>query len=422
MFLKKKKGLWKSLFPTAAVFIPFLLWCSLGWLLPQKLTLVEGQNMEIFSRLPISARVEESVGVLGVKTKPLADQLHLELGTAITAEPKGVGSTKVTFYLCNALPLKTVQAQVLPKKELVPVGQTVGVTMDTKGLLVLGIGFVDGENQQVHEPSRNVLQTGDLILQADGKELENKEAFLQAVEKSNGKTMTLLLERKGKEKEVKITPAFSAADKTYRLGIWIRDSIQGIGTVTFYDPSDGYFGALGHGVYDVDTGELMIIREGALLSSDLSQVVKGEKGNPGELTGTVEVAEKLGKIEKNTEVGIYGHMNQNVFDEEAIPIATLDEVKKGEAVLLSDLEGDGVRPYTIQIQSIDRNGGKNHKDMTIKVTDKRLLQKTGGIVQGMSGSPVLQNGKLIGAVTYVMVNDPTKGYGTSIETMLQEQT
>lgn len=422
MFLKKKKGLWKSLFPTAAVFIPFLLWCSLGWLLPQKLTLVEGQNLEIFSRLPISARAEESVGVLGVKTKPLADQLHLELGTAITAEPKGVGSTKVTFYLCNALPLKTVQAQVLPKKELVPVGQTVGVTMDTKGLLVLGIGFVDGENQQVYEPSRNVLQTGDLILQADGKELENKEAFLQAVEKSNGKTMTLLLERKGKEKEVKITPAFSTADKTYRLGIWIRDSIQGIGTVTFYDPSDGYFGALGHGVYDVDTGGLMIIREGALLSSDLSQVVKGEKGNPGELTGTVEVAEKLGKIEKNTEVGIYGHMNQNVFDGEAIPIATLDEVKKGEAVLLSDLEGDGVRPYTIQIQSIDRNGGKNHKDMTIKITDKRLLQKTGGIVQGMSGSPVLQNGKLIGAVTYVMVNDPTKGYGTSIETMLQEQT
>ena len=187
MFLKKKKGLWKSLFPTAAVFIPFLLWCSLGWLLPQKLTLVEGQNLEIFSMLPISARAEESVGVLGVKTKPLADQLHLELGTAITAEPKGVGSTKVTFYLCNALPLKTVQAQVLPKKELVPVGQTVGVTMDTKGLLVLGIGFVDGENQQVHEPSRNVLQTGDLILQADGKELENKEAFLRLWKKATEK-------------------------------------------------------------------------------------------------------------------------------------------------------------------------------------------------------------------------------------------
>ena len=307
---------------------------------------------------------------------------------------------------------------MLPQTQLVPVGKTVGVTMDTKGLLVLGTGFVGGEGNQVSEPSKGVLQTGDLILEANGKSLENKEAFLDAVESSGGQKMKLLLERKGMQKEVEITPAFSVADGAYKLGVWVRDSIQGIGTVTYYDPVSGTFGALGHGVYDVDTGGLMVIREGSLVSAELTDIVKGEKGEPGELTGKVQMEEKLGTIAENTEVGIYGMTDGVAFDGKAYPVAASDEIQKGKAFLLSDLEGGGVQPYEISIESIDRSGGKNHKDMTIKITDETLLELTGGIVQGMSGSPIIQNGKLIGAVTYVMVNDPTKGYGTCMESML----
>ncbi|MGN0136438.1 SpoIVB peptidase [Anaerotignum sp.] len=311
---------------------------------------------------------------------------------------------------------QTVQAS--EQRELVPVGQTVGVTMDTKGLLVLGTGFVNGADNETYEPSKGVLKIGDLILKADGESMENKEAFLEAVESSGGETMKLLLERNGRQKEVKITPVFSAADNAFKIGVWIRDSIQGIGTVTYYDPASGTFGALGHGVYDVDTDELMTIREGSLVDADLTEIVKGQKGTAGELMGKVNREEKLAHIEKNTEVGIYGMAEEEVFAGQAIPVAAADEVKKGKAVLLSDLEGGKVKEYALEIESIDRNGGKSNKDMTIRITDERLLHLTGGIVQGMSGSPILQDGKLVGAVTHVMLNEPAKGYGTFIETML----
>lgn len=326
------------------------------------------------------------------------------------------------FPLTAVLILLSVSPQTalaaLPR-ELVPVGQTVGVTMDTEGLLVLGTGMVAGEKNETLEPCKGILQAGDRILKANGKVLENKEAFLDAVENSGGGKMTLLLERDGRKKEVEVTPVFSAADQAYKIGAWVRDSIQGIGTVTYYDPNNDTFGALGHGVYDVDTGELMVIREGALVSAELTEIVKGQKGTAGELTGKVDLQDKIAGIERNTEVGIFGSDCNAVFSHETIPVAKTEEIKKGEAVLLSDLEGGEVKAYAIQIERIDRDGAKAHKDMTIRITDERLLKLTGGIVQGMSGSPILQDGKLIGVVTYVMVNEPAKGYGTFMETMLE---
>lgn len=182
-------------------------------------------------------------------------------------------------------------------------------------------------------------------------------------------------------------------------------------------PENGTFGALGHGVYDVDTDDLMVIHGGSVVDTTLTEIVKGEKGAAGELIGQVEMQEKLAAIEKNTETGIYGKAAAGVFAGESYPVATKAEVKKGAAVLLSDLEGKDVQAYAIEIESLEKNGGRQHKDMNIRIMDERLLALTGGIVQGMSGSPILQDGKLVGAVTHVTLADPTKGYGIFMENM-----
>lgn len=417
MWLKKEKKC-RFFVPVAAVLIPTLLWCSVSWLLPDDLTLIEGEKTEIATQLPISAKTEESVNVLGVTTKPLADAFHLELGSSIMANPIQVGTTKVTFYLCNALPIKTIEATVIPKITLVPVGKTVGVSLDTKGLLVLGTGQVCVEGNETVEPCKGVLKTGDLLLKANGKELVNKETFIDVVNESKGEGIDVLLERKGSQKRVTIKPVYSQGEQAFKLGVWVRDSIQGIGTITFFDPKNNHFGALGHGVYDVDTGELMVIKNGSIIPSQLTDIIKGEKGEPGELAGIIQRGESLGEVTKNTEVGIYGTLDEpNAFQGTALPIALKQEIKIGKAEILSNIEGEKIDKFEIEIESIGKGSGK---DMMIRVTDKRLLEKTGGIVQGMSGSPIIQNGQLIGAVTHVLVNDPERGYGTFIETMLQE--
>ena len=312
--------------------------------------------------------------------------------------------------LCLVLGMQTVYGA----EQLVPVGRTVGVTLDMQGLLVLGTGNVDG----INTPSKGILQAGDHLLEANGQILENKEVLIEVVEESAGEPVALLLKRKGREYNVLVEPVFSNVDDAYKMGVWIRDSIQGIGTVTCYDPATEEFCALGHGVYDVDTDTLMEIREGSLVHAELTEIIKGQTGKAGELTGTIHLEEKFAKIEKNTEKGIFGRGQGACFAGKSVPAAMSSEVKKGKAVILSDLEGGKVREYEIKIEDIRKNGGRECKDMVIRITDERLLQLTGGIIQGMSGSPILQNGKLVGAVTHVLVNDPTRGYGIFIENML----
>ena len=315
---------------------------------------------------------------------------------------------------CICFSVQTAQAA----QELIPSGRTVGVTMDTKGLLVLGTGSVNGEQKKDFAPCKGILQTGDLILEANGQFMENKEMLVEAVEKSEGKAVSLLVERNGRERELSVLPVFSAADGSYKIGAWIRDSIQGIGTVTYIDPNSGSFGALGHGVYDADTDMLMDIRGGSLTAAELTGIVKGQKGKAGELTGKIDLQEKIGVVEENTETGIFGTAEELFLAGEALPVANRNEIRKGKAEILSDLEGKGVCSYEIEIEGLGKKESRNHKDMTIRITDERLLRLTGGIVQGMSGSPIIQNGKLIGAVTHVQVNDPTTGYGIFIENML----
>ena len=310
-------------------------------------------------------------------------------------------------------------AQAAQERMLIPSGRTVGITMDTDGLLVLGTGSVNGKTKQDTAPCKGILQAGDMILKANGQILENKEMLMEMVEKSDGKAVSLLVERNGRERELSVLPVFSAADGSYKIGAWIRDSIQGIGTVTYIDPNSGTFGALGHGVYDADTDMLMDIREGSLTEAELTGIVKGQKGKTGELTGKIELQEKIGVVEENTETGIFGKAERMLMEQKAIPAAERSEIKKGKAEILSDLEGKGICSYEIEIEGFGKKSSRNHKDMIIRITDERLLRLTGGIVQGMSGSPIIQDGKLAGAVTYVLLNDPTQGYGIFIENMFE---
>ncbi len=296
--------------------------------------------------------------------------------------------------------------------------------MDTRGIMVLGTGYVNGTENKVYEPAKGILQAGDMILQAGGKILKNKEDLMQVVEQNGEKSMEFLVDRNGVQQTVAITPVFSQEDNSCKIGIWVRDSTQGIGTITYFNPDNNTFGALGHGVYDVDTQELMQIKNGQITQSSIIDVKKGEKGEPGALTGNVGRDLVLGSIAINTEVGIYGTVEdgkQSYFTGKKLPIALQQDIKEGKASILSNIEGEEVKEYDVEIESVNRYSKNESKGMVIKITDEELLSKTGGIVQGMSGSPILQNDKIVGAVTHVFVNEPTKGYGIFIENMLKAE-
>ena len=322
------------------------------------------------------------------------------------------------FFLIPVLLLCFLQP-VYGAQMLIPSGHVVGITMDTKGLLVLGTGSVEGENNQIVSPCKGILQEGDLLLEVEGQKAENKEFFMAQVEQSGGEELSLRIRREGKEREVSVTPAFSVTDDAYRIGAWIRDSIQGIGTVTYYDPEKGAFGALGHGVYDVDTDRLLEIRSGGLVPVELTGVVRAQKGEAGELTGEIDRKDRFAKVEKNTEKGIFGVADAEIFAGNPLPIACSAEVREGRAYILSDFEDGSVKRYAVEIERISPKNGNWQRDLRIRIIDEHLINLTGGIVQGISGSPIIQNDKLVGAVTHVLVNEPTKGYGVFIENMLE---
>lgn len=394
----------------------------LRFLLPNSLVFVEGSSTEILSPIPISIKNDDdTLNVLSVTTEPMATAFTLDIGSSMVADAMEVGTEDVTFYLCNTLPIKTVSAQVVQEQKLIAVGQSVGITLDTDGLLVLDTGRVavdisNNENSLI-EPAKGILESGDLLVQANGVDLINKETLQDVVSNSNGEDITFVVKRDEKSIQKIVQPIFSELEQDYKIGVWVRDSIQGIGTITYYNTDTGEFGGLGHGIYDVDTGELMPMKQGLVISSSLTNIVKGQKGEPGELTGTVEKNNVLGTVEYNTSVGIYGtmDMNMDISQNDVMNVGFKHEVEIGEAVILSNIEGDEIKEYKIEIQNLN---GEEGKEMRIEIIDEELIEKTGGIIQGMSGSPIIQNGKLIGAVTHVFVNDPTKGYGIFIENML----
>ena len=312
-----------------------------------------------------------------------------------------------------------VRVDALPEK-LVPVGHTVGIKLFSQGILVVGLSEVDGAAGRC-APARDCgLRVGDLIVSAGGENLESTEQFQAVVARSGGKPVALSVNREGRTLELRAEPA-RGGDGIARLGAWVRDSLAGIGTVTFYDPETGAFGALGHGINDTDTNLLMPLEAGAVMYARVKAVKPGEAGSPGELRGDFDLREDLGVLYANTARGVFGTMEESslVQGQEALAVAEPGEIRRGGAEILANVSGDTVERYQVEIERICAPGSPS-QNMIVHITDPRLLSATGGIVQGMSGSPIVQNDKLIGAVTHVMVGDPTRGYGIFITNMLQD--
>lgn len=308
------------------------------------------------------------------------------------------------------------QAAALDAEQLVPVGHTIGIKLFAEGVVVIGLAEVETGSGVLSPGAECGLQVGDVIEAANGRDVESSEQFAALLQ--CGGRVDLDVSRNGRELTLAAQPVLGT-DGTWRLGAWIRDSMAGIGTVTFYDPATGSFGALGHGITDTDTGLLMPLGDGSVMHASVKAVKRGSAGDPGELKGSFDLAHDLGDLYANTEQGVFGAMEPCGFTQgSALPVAKAGEVHTGPATILSNVSGDCVETYDIEIiRVLDSTGVQN---LLLQVTDPALIEQTGGIVQGMSGSPIIQDGKIAGAVTHVMVNEPTKGYGILIENMLAQ--
>ncbi|WP_091128670.1 SpoIVB peptidase [Oscillibacter sp. PC13] len=335
---------------------------------------------------------------------------------------RGGAALLLALFLCAAVPAQAAGETMIAETDhsasarmLVPVGHTVGIKLFARGVLVVKLS--DGGT-----PAQECgLQKGDVIVKCGGVSVTSTEQFQSLLQKNGKEETDLQVRREGKNMTLCVSPEQNEMG-TYSIGAWIRDSMAGIGTMTFYDPESGAFGALGHGITDADTALLMPFSAGSILPSTVKAVKKGTVGEAGELRGDFDLSGDIGELYANTNSGIFGTVAASELVEQmgdAIPVADSDQVHPGDATILSNVQGDAVKEYQIEILKVVDHAADG-RDLVISVTDPELLALTGGIVQGMSGSPILQDGTFVGAVTHVLLNDPTKGYGIFLENMLED--
>ncbi|HJD36913.1 MAG TPA: SpoIVB peptidase [Candidatus Blautia ornithocaccae] len=374
----------------------------------------------VLSLEELKDRIPDTVYIRYGQEEGLGDSLDIPLITyPETIDVSDRGSYQIPCSLLGMLPLKNVQVETVEDQWVCVSGNPVGLYMETQGVLIVDTGEITNQNGIALEPAANIVQPGDYILEVNGKTVSRKRELIAEIEDCQGENVELVVNRKGEEIPLSLEPVLTQ-EENYKLGIWVRDNTQGIGTMTYVDEK-GRFGALGHGISDTDTGELLDVSGGELYQAQIVSIIRGAQGVPGELSGYIEYEDekKIGTIEKNTDIGIFGQIfSDTQISGEKVKIGYKQEVKKGKAQILMQLEGK-VEYYDIEITDIYSSQQDTNKSFQIQVTDPELLAKTGGIVQGMSGSPILQDGKLIGAVTHVFVQDSSKGYGIFIENMLE---
>lgn len=369
----------------------------------------------------IKEQVPDEVHIFSEESAELDEIFDLPALTyEAVLEPEGSGSYQVACSFYGIVPLKTVQVYTMETEYVYASGSPIGIYMETDGVMVIDHGEIKDENGLWQSPAKDILKAGDYIQSANGHQLKDKDALVKLLEENHGESIELEVIRNDERLKLTVNPT-RTEENDYKLGVWVRDNMQGIGTLTYVD-SRCNFGALGHGISDIDTGERLQISKGAVYDADIIAIEKGEAGKPGEYKGIIdyEKINEIGSVTRNTENGIGGTLKEACMGrvhKVLYPIGLKQEVTVGAAMIYCDT-GNGVDMYEIEIEDIQWNAKQNNKSFVIRVTDERLLEQTGGIVQGMSGSPILQDGKIIGAVTHVLVNDPTMGYGIFIENML----
>lgn len=387
--------------------------------IPSVINVRAGQDESFFLGIPAKAEIV-SVSENGSSNIP-AGAVEINLNRPVTLKAALESSYQMRVKLFGFLSFKNVRIQVIEDQELIPVGKPIGIYVKTNGILVVGTGEFQGADGMNYSPGKYILKSGDYICKVDGKDVSEKEDFVSMVENSQGKELELTVERDEKPMKVKIQPVRDG-NGVYKVGVWIRDNAQGIGTMTYID-SRGNFGALGHGITDVDTSTLMHMADGTLYQTDIVDVRRGTAGEPGEMTGMIIYSDDriLGNITHNSTQGIFGVCNSKALAmgvNEPLPIGLKQEIVEGAAQILCTID-DEPKYYDIRITALHLDHDNVNRGIELTITDPELLAATGGIVQGMSGSPIIQNGKIIGAVTHVLVQDSAKGYGIFIENMLE---
>ena len=368
-------------------------------LIPKQIVLLEGENYKIRTLLGIDVIQTSAV----VSENGNTSQVNLNM----------FGNT-----------VKQINVTRLENVEVIPVGKIIGLKLYTNGVLIVGMSEIENVNHQKQRPYENLnIQEGDTILKVNDLEIQTIENLQKEINKSDGKNIDLtILKEDGTIETSNIKPV-KVSNTEYKLGLWVKDAATGVGTLTYYEPNSKSFAALGHGITDSDTDKLIDIDSGNIVTSKIVSIQKGEQGKPGEIRGSIINQPTIGKVYKNTEFGIYGELtnlsNIKFNYSNKLKVALRDEIQEGNAKVLCSVDGNETEEYDIKIEKIYKDNNEDNKSMLIEVTDKNLINKTGGIIRGLSGAPIIQNGKFIGAITNVLVNSPTKGYAIFGDIMIK---
>ncbi len=370
--------------------------------LPDEIVLPAGQEQALDDILPQGE-------AYAAATNSYDEQLSAPAQSQLTLSLMGV-------------PVRSVTLSVTQPRRVIPGGHSIGVALRTKGVLVVGVSDINTESGAVCPARSAELRAGESIDEINGQAVNSVDEFTSLLAQAAGAPVELTISGEDGVRTASVTPVLDPHDNSYRLGAWVRDSTAGVGTLSFYDPATSRYGALGHAICDVDTGDVLSVSDGEILKSDIVSIREGERGAPGELHGAfIEQALRLGAITENLSCGIYGSMYsdiENPLYPDGVTVSNRTLVHTGPAQLLTTLDSQGIRAYDCEITRVFRQDSPSTRSMVVRITDPELIERTGGIVQGMSGSPLLQDGMLIGAITHVFVNDPTQGYGIYIDWML----
>lgn len=406
----------KQFFCIAILIVIYVYVCNIT-LLPNSVIIFEGEELNLKTVVGLKIKRANGTNMPVIQASNLGESEQ-------SSKYETAGTFELNLNLFGTIPVKEIDVNVIPKTKVVPMGNLIGAKLYTSGVLVVGMSEIQGDDQQKHKPYEGSgIEEGDMIVEMDSKKIANTDELVETVNSSKGKVIQIKYVRNDETITTSIQP-IKSEDNEYKLGLWVRDAAAGVGTLTFYEPSTGKFAALGHGIVDVDTGDIINIANGKLVTSNLVAIKKGEKGTPGEIKGSIDSGVTIGNISKNTNFGVFGLVsnknNLNLNGAKEYEVALRSEIQTGEAEIICELENGKKEKYKIEISKIYTSNNYDNKSMMIKITDERLLQKTGGIIQGMSGSPIIQNGKFVGAITNVLVSDPTTGYAIFGDLMVKQ--